>query len=193
MCLAFDITLGRVDTVESEGFLRGQNDVYMHATFEDNGYVIHTERIPQSGDSDCNNIYDVEKIFNLGPAGIVPNTPNRIIKFSLDVWDSDWPDDDDHLGEYSYTLSMANAWGLRGNPGGLFNSGKFDNINSITWAVSQRINESSLTENQKWWGVQNRGTDSLTWDQYASAFSDVDSETEQWDPTDGSPSSSTRP
>jgi hypothetical protein len=184
VCLAFDITLGRVDTVESEGFLRGQNDVYIHATFEDNGYVIHTERIPQSGDSDGNNIYDVEKVFNLGSAGIVPNTPNRIIKFSLDVWDSDWPDDDDHLGEYSYTLSMANAWGLRGNPGGLFNSGKFDNINSITWAVSQRIDESSLTENQKWWGVKNRGTASITWDQYASAFSDVDSETERWDPTD---------
>lgn len=184
ICLAFDITLGRVDTVESEGFLRGQNDVYMHATFEDNGYVVHTERIPSSGDSDDHNIYDVEKTFNLGPAGIVPNTPNRIIKFSLDIWDSDWPDDDDHLGEYSYTLSMANAWGFRGNLSGLFNSGKFDNINSITWSVAQRINESLLTENQKWWGVQNDGTNPLTWDQYASAFSDVDSETEWWDPTD---------
>jgi hypothetical protein len=183
-CLAFDITLGRVDTVESEGFLRGQNDVYMHATFEDNGHVIHSERIPSSGDSDDHNIYDVEKTFNLGPEGIVPNTPNRIIKFSLDVWDSDWPDDDDHLGEYSYTLSMANAWGFRGNPSGLFNSGKFDNINSITWAVSQRIDEKLLTEKQKWWGVQNRGTDPLTWIQYASAFSDVDSETEWWDITD---------
>jgi hypothetical protein len=184
VCLAFDITLGRVDTVESEGWLRGQNDVYMYATIEDNGYVIHSERIPSSGDSDGNNIYDVEKTFDLGPAGIVPNNPNRIIKFSLDVWDSDWPDDDDHLGEYSYTLSMANAWGFRGNPAGLFNSGAFDNINSITWSVSLRVDEALLTEKQKWWGVQNRGTDPLTWDQYASAFSDVDSETEWWDITD---------
>src|SRR6266542_1408348 len=184
VCLAFDITLGRVDTVESEGWLRGQNDVYMYATIEDNGHVIDSERIPTSGDSDGNNIYDVEKTFDRGPAGIVPNSPNRFIKFSLDVWDSDWPDDDDHLGEYNYTLSMANAWGFRGNPTGLFNSGAFDNINSITWAVSPHIDEKLLTEKQKWWGVTNRGTDPLTWNQYASAFSDVDSETEWWDITD---------
>jgi hypothetical protein len=184
VCLAFDIRLGRVDTKESEGWLRGQNDVYMYATIEDSAHVIHSERIPPSGDSDGNNIYDVEKKFDLGPAGIVPNDPNRIIKFSLDVWDSDWPDDDDHLGEYSYTLNMANAWGFRGNRLGLFNSGSFDNINSITWAVVPHVSESLLTEDQKWWGVKNRGTDSLTWGQYAAAFSDVDSETEWWDITD---------
>jgi hypothetical protein len=184
VCVAFDIYLGRVDTKESEGWGRGQNDVYMHATIEDNGHVIHSERIPSSGDSDDNNIYDVEKTFDLGPAGLLPNDPNRIIKFSLDVWDSDWPDDDDHLGEYNYTLSMANAWGFRGNPAGLFNSGSFDNINSITWSVSPHINEQLLTENRKWWGVKNRGTNPLTWEQYASAFSDVDSQPEWWDITD---------
>jgi hypothetical protein len=184
VCVPFDITLGRVNTVESEGWLRGQNDVYMHATIEDNGHVIHSERIPSSGDSDGNNIYDVEKTFDLGPAGIVPNTPSRIITFRLDVWDSDWPDDDDHLGDYSYTLDMANAWGLRGNPSGLIDSGHFDDINSITWSVSPRVDEALLTERQKWWGVTNQGTNPLTWTQYASAFSDVDSETEWWDPTD---------
>lgn len=184
VCVAFDITLGRVDTEESEGWLRGQNDVYMYATIEDNGHVIHSERIPSSGDSDGNNIYDVNKTFNLGPAGIIPNNPSRTIKFGLDVWDSDWPDGDDHLGDFEFTLSMANAWGFRGNPDGLFNSGGFDNINSITWSVSPHVDESLLTEAQKWWGVKNQGTDSLTYHQYASAFSDVDSETEWWDPTD---------
>jgi hypothetical protein len=184
VCMAFDIILGRVDTKESEGWLRGQNDVYMHASIEDNGHVIHAERIPHSGDSDGNNIYTVNKTFDLGPNGIVPNTPSRVIRFTLDVWDSDWPDDDDHLGFFDYTLSMANAWGLRGNPSGLFNSGSFDNINSITWSVAPRIDEAALTESQRWWGVQNRGTDSLTYNQYASAFSDVDSDSEWWDITD---------
>ncbi len=184
VCVAFNIYIGRVDTVESEGWGRGQNDVYMHATVEDNGHVIHSERIPASGDSDDNNIYEVNETLNLGPSGIVPNTPSRIIKFSLDVWDSDWPDDDDHLGDYEYTLDMANAWGMRGNSMGLINSGAFDNINSITWSVSPLVDEARLPESEKWWGVKNQGTDPLTWDQYASAFSDVDSETEWWDPTD---------
>src|SRR6185437_5436353 len=135
-------------------------------------------------DSDGNNIYDPEKTFDLGPTGIVPNDPNRIITFGLDIWDSDWPDDDDHLGDFEATLEMANAWGFRGNRSGLMNSGAFDNINSIAWSVSPRVDEALLTEAQKWWGVTNRKTDPLTWDQYASAFSDVDSETEWWDPTD---------
>ena len=184
VCLAFDITLGRVNTKESEGWLRGQNDVYMHATIEDNGHVIHSERLPSSGDSDGHNIYTVNKTFDLGPSGIVPNSPSRVITFSLDIWDSDWPDDDDHLGEFSHTLSMANAWGVRDNPSGLFDSGSFDNINSITWAVSPRVDEALLTDAQKWWGVRNKGTDSISWQQYASAFRDVDSDTEWWDPTD---------
>ncbi|HEV8139078.1 MAG TPA: hypothetical protein VGP81_04860 [Pyrinomonadaceae bacterium] len=184
VCMAFDITLGRINTQESEGWLRGQNDVYMHASIEDNGHVIHSERIPSSGDSDGHNIFDVNKTFNLGPNGIVPNSPSRVIRFTLDIWDSDWPDGDDHLGFFDHTLEMANAWGMRGNPSGLFNSGSFDNINSITWSVAPRINEALLTESQRWWGVQNRGTDPLTYAQYASAFRDVDSETEWWDITD---------
>ncbi len=184
VCLAFDINLGRVDTKESEGWLRGENDVYMHATIEDNGQVILAERIPADGNSDGNNIYDVNKTFDLGSDGIVPNSPDRIIKFSLDIWDSDWPDNDDHLGLFEYTLDMSNAWGLRVNSTGLMNSGSFDNINSITWSVSPRIDESLLTEAKKWWGVKNRGTDPLSYQQYASAFNDVDSETEWYDPSD---------
>lgn len=184
VCLPFDITLGRVDTKESEGWLRGENDLYMYATIEDNGHAIHSERIPPEGDSDGHNIYEVNKTFDLSPAGIVPNAPNRVIKFTLDVWESDWPDDDEHLGVFVYTLSMANAWGFRNNPAGLFNSGAFDEINSITWSVSPHIDEKLLTEGEKWWGVKNRGTDSLTYEQYATAFSDVDSETEWWDPSD---------
>jgi hypothetical protein len=184
VCRAFDINLGRLDTKESEGWLRGENDVYLHATIEDNGHVIHAERLPSSGDSDNNNIYEPNVTFDLGPAGIIPNSPSRIIKMTLDVWDSDWPDDDDHLGTYEYTLEMANAWGRRDNLNGLFNSGSFDNINSITWSVSQRIDEALLTEAEKWWGVDNAGTDPLTHEQYAAAFSDVDSEPEAWDPTD---------
>jgi hypothetical protein len=79
---------------------------------------------------------------------------------------------------------MANAWGLRENPVGVFNSGAFDNINSIAWSVSPHINPATLTESQRWWGATNIGTDPLTYDQYASAFSDVDSDPEWWDPSD---------
>lgn len=184
VCQAFDINIGRIDSKESEGWGRGQNDVYLHLGVEDNGQVIHAERIPGGGDSDGHNVFTINRPLNLGPQGVVPNRVDCVIKLSLDIWDSDWPDDDDHLGYYEHVLDMANAWGLRGNRAGLFNSGGFDNIKSITWSVSPRVNEAQLDDNQRWWGVRNRGSDVLSWSQYAAAFSDVDSDTEWWDPTD---------
>lgn len=184
VCQAFDVNIGRIDSKESEGWGRGQNDVYVHLGVEDNGHVIHGERIPGSGDSNGHNVYNINRPLNLGPSGVVPNRVDCVIKLTLDIWDSDWPDDDDHLGYYEYVLDMANAWGLRGNRSGLFNSGGFDNINSITWSVSPRVNEALLDDNQRWWGVKNRGTNELSWAQYAAAFTDVDSDTEWWDPTD---------
>lgn len=182
--LPFNVYFQRIDTDESEGWLRGENDLYIYATFDDNGHIIHTERIPHSGDSDGHNIYEPKVLFNFGGGGIIPNSPDRTIKFTLDVWESDWPDDDDHIGVFSYTLSMANAWGFRDRPDGIFNSGAVDGINSVTWAVQPIVDETKLTESNKWWGVENRSTATLTWSQYASAFSDVDSDTEWWDPTD---------
>ena len=184
VALAFDITLGTVNTKESEGWGRGQNDLYMNSTIENNGSVIHTQRFPGSGDYGGHNIVSINHTFDLGPLGIVPNSPSCSIKLSLDVWDSDWPDDDDHLGAYSAVLDMSNAWGFRGNPSGLMNSGAFDSINSITWSVSPHVNEALLAENEKWWGVKNKGTNPITYVQYATAFRDVDSETEWWDPSD---------
>jgi hypothetical protein len=181
VCEAFDIVLGTVDTKESEGWLRGENDIYMYAVIDDNGAVLHNERIPSSGDHGGHNVYPVDKRFDLGPAGIIPNNIYRNIGFTLDVWDADWPDDDDHLGLLNSTLNAANAWGLRGNPLGLLNSGSFDNINNISWAVAPHGDVNAWPPAKKWWGVQNQSTDPITYHQYATAFRDVDSEPEWWD------------
>jgi hypothetical protein len=183
VCLAFDITLGTVDTVESEGWLMGQNDLYMYVTIEQNGFVVHSERLPASGDHGDHNVWDVSRTFSLGPSGITPNDINLTVRFGLDVWDAD-PFDDDHLGHMHATLNAANAWGRRGSPTGLQNSGPFDNIHNISWAVSRRVDETTLKPAEKWWGVQNQGTEPITYDEYATAFRDVDSAPEWWDITD---------
>ncbi len=183
VCLAFDITLGTVDTVECEGWLMGQNDLYMYVTIERNGFVIYSKRLPADGDHGNHNVWEIDKTFDLGPGGIVPNDINLTVAFGLDVWDAD-PFSDDHLGTMHATLNAANAWGRRGNPTGLQNSGSFDHINNISWAASRTVDESTLTPAQKWWGVQNAGTDPITYEEYATAFSDVDSAPEWWDITD---------
>jgi hypothetical protein len=105
-----------------------------------------------------------------------------VVTYSVDVWEAD-PGDDDHLGKYTKVLNAANAWGLReGN--GVFNSGSFSKINSITSSIKPDIDPRSLTETEKFWGVRNQGTPNISWQQYASAFRDVDSDTEWWDVTD---------
>lgn len=184
VCMAFKIWLGRVDSKESEGAFMGQNDLYMKATLKDNGALIHSQRIPNSGDSNGHNVYNFNAFIG---NTITPNAASRSILFTVDVWESDggapFGGGDDHLGTYNKTLNMANAWGMREN-NGVFNSGKFQMINSITWSVKPQVNENLLTQTQKWWGVKNQGTPTITYNQYAAAFRDVDSDTEWWDLTD---------
>jgi hypothetical protein len=180
VCHPFTIFIGRVDTVESEGLGAGQNDVYMHLSLKDNGNEFYRRRLPESGDFGGRNIVDV----NHRTSTITPNSPNKKISIELDIWDSDGflTGDDDHLGVFRKELNMANAWGLRERADGVFNSGKFSNVNNINWAVQPVVPASAPKD---FWGVVNRGTPELSWQQYASAFRDVDSETEWWDITDG--------
>ena len=184
VCQAFKIFLGRINSKESEGMWMGQNDLYLRATIKDNGVQILNKRFPNSGDYGGHNIVDINT--TLG-ATIIPNSPNRNIRFTVDVWESDsgapFGGGDDHLGTYNKDLNMANAWGMNQN-NGIYNSGSFQSINSITWSVQPQVNENLLTTSQKWWGVKNKGTSTISYPNYASAFRDVDSESEWWDLTD---------
>ncbi len=179
VCQAFKIFLGRINSKESEGAFMGQNDLYLRAYIKDNGAEILNKRFPSSGDYDGKNIVDINA--TLGTT-IVPNSPNRNIRFTVDVWESD-PGDDDHLGTYHKDLNMANAWGMAEN-NGIYNTGSFQGLNYITWSVQPQVNPNLLTTSQKWWGVKNKGTSSISYAKYAAAFRDVDSESEWWDLTD---------
>ena len=174
----FTIFIGRIDADESEGFLMGENDMYIYVQVKDGTSVVYDKRLPSSGDWGGTNSKDVN--LNI-PVTLVPN-PSRAVTFSVDVWESD-PGNDDHLGKWTKTLDATNGWGLLEN-GGILNSGSFSDINSITASVKPVVDLTSMTEAQKWWGVTNQGTDDLTYGQYASAFSDVDSDAEWWDATD---------
>lgn len=174
----FLIHLGRINAKESEGFLMGQNDMYINVQVRDGSTVVYDQRHPGSGDWGGENNHDVN--IDL-PVTLTPN-PSRAVTFSVDVWEAD-PGPDDHLGKWTKVLDASNGWGLLENDG-ILDSGSFSHINSITAAVQPIVDINALTEVQKWWGVGNQGTDDLSYQQYASAFSDVDSETEVWDVTD---------
>lgn len=174
----FRLFIGRINSQESEGWLMGQNDLYIYIKVMDGPSVVYDRRRPSSGDWGGDNIVDVN--FTI-PVVITPNAA-KTVTLSIDVWEAD-PFSDDHLGKWTKVLDASNGWGLAEN-GGILNSGGFGKINSISAAVQPVVDLASLTDIEKFWGVENRGTDDLSYAQYAAAFSDVDSETEWWDVTD---------
>lgn len=174
----FRLRLGRINAKESEGWLMGQNDMYIYIKVLDGPQLVYDRRRPSSGDWGGDNIVDVD--FTI-PVTITPNIA-KTVTLIVDVWEAD-PGADDHLGTWTKVLDAANGWGLAEN-GGILNSGSFSHINSITAAVQPVVDFASLSDKEKFWGVSNRGTDDLSYQQYAAAFSDVDSDTEWWDVTD---------
>ncbi len=175
----FRIWVGRIDSKESEGITMGQNDLYINSLkLTVGGSVKYSSRRPSSGDWGGKNIVNVN--FTI-PVTVVPNKLNLNAKFYVHIKEAD-PGPDDEMGKYEYVLSAANAWGLRHDEG-IFNV-SFSKIKSLTWSVKPQVDIASLSETQKWWGVRNTSTSSLSYSQYASAFKGVDSEREWWDITD---------
>lgn len=174
----FQLHIGRIDTVEDEGFGKGQNDVYGRVTVTQGGATLYDQRQPGSGDSDDHNVVD----WNLTlPMRIQPTLDAVHVK--IDLNDSDWPDGDDHLGTWTLDLTPANLWGL-GLSQGVIHSGHFSNVNDILLTVMPDVDVAALSPAQKWWGVRNRGTDTIPYPLYATAFEDVDSDPEWYDPGD---------
>ncbi len=183
VCYPFRIFLGTIDSQEEEGIRMGQNDLYLHAILEDSGHEIFRKSFPGGGGYfEENNIQGINEEL---PFTITPNNVGREVTLTVDIWEHDdtFGADDDHLGVYTKTLSMANAWGLRENQG-IFDTGSFDKINNMSWSVRANGMESSLSDVQKWWGVKNFATPAISYSQYAAAFRDVDSDPELWDIAD---------
>ncbi len=177
----FKIFIGVISTHESEFTGMGENDLYCYIKVKDGSKLVYNKRHPNSGDWGGNNIYDFSKRL---PPTLIPNDVNKTIIYSVDVWDSD-PNGDDHLGKYTKVLNASNAWGFMENNGN-FKSGHFDKIRNIDSSVQPDVDPASLREEEKYWhpNVYNRGTNEVGWQKYATAFKDVDSDTEWWDSGD---------
>ena len=180
----FNIRIGRLNTEEDEGWTMGQNDLYFKTILiTQDGKELHRGKRPESGYWSDKNIVDVNYTI---PVVITPNKISTKVSFYVDIWEHDdgFGGSDQHMGKYIKELNLANAWGLRENNG--IYSPKFSKVKSMGWSIIPKINITTLTETEKWWGklAGNRGTPKLTYDQYASAFKGVDSEPEIWDVTD---------
>jgi hypothetical protein len=178
VCPAFEIFIKRLVTRESEGLFQGQNDPYFFLTIHrgqpgEEEEIVHQERFPAVGDYGSN-IKELEVTlphrFSTADAAVV-------YRLRADVWESDsfGGGDDDHLGDASYELSVANAWGMAVNNGVLAaEEGKA----TLEFAVRPQFNQDDYTfEQWHFFPFANKGT-SLSWQSYATAFADdVDTNT----------------
>lgn len=178
----FRLFIGRINTQESDPWPgEGANDIYLRIIVRHNNRELYSARVPDSGDwSTGNNVADAN--FEI-PVTIDP-VPGDTVTLQVTVFDSD-TGRDDRLGRWTVTLTAADGWGLATNDG-IIRSGAFDEINSITAAHRPVVDVNLLSATELFWGanVGNPSTESLTWSQYAEAFSNIDNDRDWWDPTD---------
>ena len=180
VCRPFVVALGRLDTKEEDQDwfdADGQNDLYCRICVDVNGGRVFDRKYPEGATHyPSANIRDL----NLNvPYTVKPNGPGLAVRVRVEVWESDngqlFAGGDAHLGTMTADLNMANAWGQRTN-NGLFRASNFGPwVNFLDWSVKPLATESTPFD---FFGVQNAGTPSITWREYASAFGDVDPDPE---------------
>jgi len=177
VCRPFSFFVGRLDTREEDRDfldLDGQNDLYCRIAIDVNGGRVYDKKIPEGRTNFASaNIVDVN--FNV-PYVVVPNDPNLRVRFRVEVWESDdgnlFGGGDDNLGNLVKELNIANGWGLTDNAAGVFRTSNFGPwVNFLDWSVKPQITPATPFDN---WGVENRGTATVDWREYAAAFGDVD-------------------
>ena len=180
----FRIFIDRIESERSEGIWdTGQNDLYIKTLrLTQNGTVIFEQRIPEKGDWSEQDNVDLKRPY--GPV-INTNDPNMTLELYIDIWEADsfMRAGDDHMGSYTKILNASNAWGLLD---GSYNRGRYEvqfgKIRRLTWSINADVDIDSLSDEQKWWGVDNNSTPIITYEQYALAFK-IDPNRAQWKPT----------
>ncbi|MGN6111360.1 MAG: hypothetical protein ACTHU0_40060, partial [Kofleriaceae bacterium] len=181
VCRPFKVFLGRLDTKEEDrDFLDfdGQNDLYCRVCVDVNGGRVFDRKIPEGA-----NHYPSANILDLAysvPYEVVPNRPDLRVRVRVEVWESDagqiFGGGDAALGTFTKELSIANAWGLLENEAGVFRASQFGPwINHLDWSLKPTVGANTPLDN---FGVTNRGTAIVEWNEYAAAFGDVDPELE---------------
>lgn len=175
-CYPFEIYLQRVSTRDADDdfIYKDDSDIYAKIIVKENGHQVHSSIKPNTGTysntTEATLNHTINRIFT-------PNQVNQKVVLEFQAWDSDsgrpFGGGDDNLGFYSKTLSAANAWGMKEN-GGIFNRAGGSHGLKLDWSVRSKISQGSITDrNFYFWVTGNPGTNHISWDTYADAFSDV--------------------
>ena len=121
--------------------------------------------------------YDLHDTIDLTPGGAVHH--DLVIDVDFDGWDSESIGGDEHLGHVQETYNIDNLWGLLD---GGEHTNKIDG-EGITFDFSIRnpvVYDPTKFRENMFWSFSNFKTDTLSYAQFASTFSDVSPNEQVW-------------
>ena len=184
--------LGKVSTSEiddgmSSPFTRDKSaEVYTKITVLANGRtLLRNQRSPRSGHSGTT--HDINRTLV-----ITPVHAQTTIQLDIKVWDHDALSADDYLGGRSAIFNISNTFGLQGAAGHLYGDmpatdkgGDAPSLNSIRFTYSISIqavgDRPAHFRNRSFWRSDNFPTSTLSRQQYADCFRDVEIATNTFD------------
>lgn len=175
----FRLKLGLVVTEEDEGLGQGQNDLYFRIFLKRNGETVYDARNPREGAYDGDNSHDLDFVL---PADFTP-TPDLVVDLRVEVWEKDGGlgFDNNWLGTLNRRLHLGNGWGLIEEPTGLFADVSFEKVKRFEWQVRP---DSPPNMPLDFWNTGNQQTPTLTYEQYAATFADIDDDRDSSDSGD---------
>lgn len=153
----------------------GSQDLYVKIHVDTPGRIIDVRR-PSSDTYDGGK--DIKETFHLTPGSVVQS--NLVITITMEAWDDDPVGDNDYLGTVSTTYSIDNLWGSF-DSGAHYAEGTGSNSFTATFSIKKPY-PFDMTDfrGQLFWSFPNFSTPSLTYGQFASTFTDVDTDEAVW-------------
>jgi hypothetical protein len=161
-------------------------ELITYLTVKVNGNTIVNNQRRPSGHAGTS--YDINYNYNISPV----NSDTSIYwKVSVDDWDA--LSGNDFLGRREETYNIKNIWGiLGGGPPGVYNDqpaqtkgGDLPSLSTLKFDYSIQphlpLDPNKHFREQYWWRFRNFGTATLTRDQFAETFRDVEQVTNWWD------------
>jgi hypothetical protein len=156
-----------------------RQDIYVWLGIVVSNGTLYSTRMPPLGEDPIDGSAEVNRTFDLTPGSLVIQS-DLTIDITMLGWDEDSTSEWDNLGLIHVIYTIDNLWGLfDGGPHTVYGrdvGGEDPDAGfTATFGISSLLPvDPTQVRQQLFWSFENSGTPDLTYDQYASTFTDVD-------------------
>lgn len=151
-------------------------DLYVFVNFTSSDGLNIAQRLPGSGDYGTGDVHP-NLTYDLTPGGAAHS--GLTIDLDFDGWDTENIGSDEHLGHVHVTYNLDNVFGLM-DSGPHFNENHGNGVTFDFGVKNPLPFDPTKFRQEMFWSFRNFTTDPLTYDQFASTFTDVDPNEAVW-------------